>query len=613
MRAVKVETEVDLSIRQCLDDHRSFALIAGAGSGKTSSLIDALLRVREQAGATLRQNGQRVACITYTKRAVEVIKARLDFDELYAISTLHSFLWEQLRHFQFDIREVLRRDRLPRLIAKEREKDNGGKSRAALEARAKASRYEKELHALSEVRQFDYIDANIGSYPEGRLGHGDIVAIATYLLADNETFRRITSLRFPYIFVDEAQDTDEGIVSGLNLVCSGQGLPLVGYFGDPWQQIYDGTTGDFRPPENGETLTKKENFRCSVSVIKLLNAFRDDVTQYPAGDNKERSGSVIFRLIKAENPEGDRKRYTDAQVERASVRMDQALVDWGWNDRSDVIRLFLVRQMIAKRMGFTKLNKLFTGAFASSRAEDAFQSGEHFLLLPLTSIALALVESQREHNNRRIVDVLRHYSPAFASDGPNANQPLKAMIDTALSLVSQLVVLWESGTIKEVLQFCVEKGIIRSSERLLMHLKREPRTETYDDEVNGLDKGDWLADELFRMRTDEIAPYASFISNNTAYSTQHGVKGEEYPKVLVVYDDVEASWSSYSFSKILTPSTAGIATEGQLARGKKLAYVSFSRALEDLRVLLFTLDPEAAKSELIALNLLEADQIEIVV
>lgn len=52
------------------------------------------------------------------------------------------------------------------------------------------------------------------------------------MLENNQTLRRIIGLRFPYIFVDEAQDTFEGIVSGLNLVCAGDELPMIGYFGD---------------------------------------------------------------------------------------------------------------------------------------------------------------------------------------------------------------------------------------------------------------------------------------------------------------------------------------------------------------------------------------------
>ena len=473
-------------------------------------------------------------------------------------------------------------------------------------------RFEQDLASLDAVEHFKYGDTKFGDYPNGQLGHDDIIEIATYLFAENATFRRIIGLRFPYIFVDEAQDTFDGIVAGLNFVCEGEGLPIVGYFGDPWQQIYDGSIGTFAPPANGKTVSKTANFRCSESVIRLLNAFRNDVEQYAAGENKGREGSVTFRLVKAEAPELPRNRYSEEQITRALTKMDAALADWGWGDRDDVVRLFLVRQMIARRMGFSELNRLFNGPYASTRAEDAFEAGEHFLLLPLTTTIYPLIVAHGQGDSRRVIDLLRRDSPAFAIDGLNASKTLKTMIDTSLSLVDQLNALWKSGTIGTLLQFCVDKQIIRASERLLEHLGRTPRTEDYDEAIHSLDKGDWLADAFFKMSTTEIPHYALFISNNTPYSTQHGVKGEEYPKVLVVYDDVEANWNNYSFGKILTPETAGEPTDGQHARGRKLAYVSFSRTLEDLRVLLFTSDPEAARRELIAKKLVESHQIEIV-
>ena len=90
-----------------------------------------------------------------------------------------------------------------------------------------------------------------------------------------------------------------------------------------------------------------------------------------------------------------------------------------------------------------------------------------------------------------------------------------------------------------------------------------------------------------------------------------GVKGEEYKDVLVVFDDVEAAWNNFSFTKTLTPNTSGAPTEGQYERSRKLAYVCFSRAEENLRILLFTPDPDAAKKELISNNLFEERQISI--
>ena len=607
----RVETAADAEVRGCLDRHQSFALVAGAGAGKTSSLVEALKRIREQEGSVLRQNGQRVACITFTKRAVEVIKDRLGFDELYWVSTLHSFLWDQIRYFQHDIREALCRSRLPALIAKERAKDNGKGSRTALEARAKAERFEKELESLIAVENFEYQDARVGNYSHGQLGHDDIIEVAVHLFAENPTFRRITGLRFPYIFVDEAQDTARGILEGLNLVCAGDGLPIVGYFGDPWQQIYDGSAGTFAPPANGKIVSKTENFRCSESVIRLLNAFRNDVEQFAAGENKGREGSVLFRLVRTEAPEMPRNVYSSAQICRALARMDAAIADWGWNERSDVVRLFLVRQMIARRMGFSGLNSLFNGLYASSRAADSFDAGEHFLLLPLTTTIWPLVAAHEAKDGRQIIDLLRRDSPALATEGPGSPKTLSAMIDYSLAMVDQLSRLWARGTIREVLQFCVDKEIIRASEKLREHLERAPRSVVYDESIHQLDKGDWLADEFFAMDTKEVSPYENFINNNSAYSTQHGVKGEEYSKVLVVYDDIEANWHNYSFAKILTPEAAGRPTEGQKTRGQKLAYVSFSRALEDLRVLFFTADPDAARKELVSQKLLRPEQIEL--
>lgn len=606
-----VKSEADSLVRKCLDSHRSFAMIAGAGSGKTSSLVDALARVRDKESINLRQHGQRIACITFTNRAVEVIKARLGFDDLYLVSTLHGFLWRQISHFHENIRQALRESRIPKLIEKAKADDNGGTSKKARMARAKIDRLTEQLAAIESVERFEYADTSFSDYGKGQIGHDDVIEIATYLFAENATFRRITGLCFPYIFVDEAQDTFEGIVAGLNLVCSGTGLPLIGYFGDPWQQIYDRSAGDFAPPAGGEIIKKAENFRCSKSVIRLLNAYRRDVEQYAAGENSACEGSVEFLLVKAEEPTEPRKRYSEEQIERALARMDAAVEDWGWTGRGDIMKLFLARQMIARRLGFADLNSLFTGDYASSRAQDAFEEGEHFLLRPFLTTICPLINAQNQGDDRKIINLLRSNSPAFAVDGSNAEQSLKLMIEMSNALVGQLRALWDTKTIGAILRFCVDKQIIRPSERLLEHLDRAPRAEPFNEDLHSLDKGDWLADSLFQMTPGPVSRYANYLDNNTAYSTQHGVKGEEYEKVMVVYDDVEAAWSQYSFSKTLTPHTSGDPTDRQRSVTQKLAYVSFSRAREDLRVLLFTADPEGARAELIGSELLVSSQIRI--
>jgi DNA helicase-2/ATP-dependent DNA helicase PcrA len=605
------ETNADKDIKNCLDAQQSFSMIAGAGSGKTLSLVNALKHLRETEGLCLRRDDKKIACITYTNRAVEVISNRLDWDELFCVSTLHSFLWGEVRRFTPNIREALREHVIPGHIEKKQRDDNGGQSKKAVAAREKIASLQTDLDRLDAVDKFDYNDTNFSNYSQGQLNHDDVIDVAAYLLSENEILRRIIGQKYPYIFVDEAQDTFENVVVALNKLCETEGLPIVGYFGDPMQQIYDKRAGDFAGPANSARITKEENFRCSRKVIDLLNAFRQDVQQFPAGANANIEGSVLIRLVTAESPEGERRRYTEDQIIRASARFEEALENWGWQGRDDVKHLFLVRQMIARRLGFPELQKLFTGLFASTQAQEDYEKGTHFLLKPFVISICPLIQAQRDGDLRRVIDVLRSSSPAFDPQGVNADRTLGEMRNRSIEFMQGLSDLWDKDTLGEILRFCRENNLCRISDRLTEHLDRDPRGEDYDPNLHLSDKSDWLADAFFGMSTSEIEPFVEFISDNTPLSTQHGVKGEEYKDVLVVFDDTEAAWNNYSFTKMLTPNTSGDPTEGQYNRSRKLAYVCFSRAEENLRILLFTPNPETAKEELISNKLFEENQISI--
>lgn len=320
----------------------------------------------------------------------------------------------------------------------------------------------------------------------------------------------------------------------------------------------------------------------------------------------------MIQLVRSEAPEGPRKKYTEEQLERATTRYDEAFDNWGWKENENVKRLFLARQMIARRLGFPVLQKLFTGKLASSKAQEDYEKGDHFLLKPFVTSLCSLAQAQQGADVSRVLDVLRTSSPAFDPQGVNAERTLSEMKVLASELTQSLSVRWNDSTLRDILRFCRDNDLCVIPDRLSDHLDRAPREEEYDPELYANDKGDWLADTFLNMKTVEIEPFVEFISENTPLSTQHGVKGEEYKDVLVVFDDIEASWNNYSFTKTLTPDTSGTPTDGQLERSRKLAYVCFSRAEENLRVLLFTPDPEAAKNELIANELFEDGQVSIV-
>jgi DNA helicase-2/ATP-dependent DNA helicase PcrA len=510
------------------------------------------------------------------------------------------------------VRKTLIDHHIPAQIAKKQEDDNGGSSKKAVAAREKIASLQEDIISLQDVKNFSYSEnSTFSNYSEGQLSHDDIIAIAGHLISNNVILQKILAQKYPYIFVDEAQDTFPEIVTALNTLCASSSLPVVGYFGDPVQQIYDKRAGDFSGPEGFQLIKKEENFRCSKAVVHLLNAFRKDIQQVPAGDASQIEGSVEIRLVAAEQPEGPRKRYTDEQIDRASDKFNDALEIWGLQENEETKYLFLVRQMISKRLGFATLQKLFTGPYASTRAQEDYESGEHFLLKPFIKVLSPLLIAHKADSRKEVLDILRKSCPTFYPKGVNARKKLGEMRDLAKSLVEELLERWTSQSIREILLFCQSNEIIEVSERLSSHLERSPRTEDYDKDLHAIDKEDWLVDNSLDMNTNEIEPYAAFINDNTPYSTQHGVKGEEYKNVVVVYDDIEAAWNLYSFTKMLVPELAGNPTGGQLDRSTRLAYVSFSRAVENLRILLFTPDPKETKSILIAKSLFQEGQVVI--
>ena len=67
-QVVRKKTRADQQVEEALIKRLSFVLDAGAGSGKTNSLVAALrFLIEGPIGKALAKTGQKVACITFTK------------------------------------------------------------------------------------------------------------------------------------------------------------------------------------------------------------------------------------------------------------------------------------------------------------------------------------------------------------------------------------------------------------------------------------------------------------------------------------------------------------------------------------------------------------------
>ncbi|MFF4656930.1 hypothetical protein [Streptomyces sp. NPDC001381] len=95
----------------------------------------------------------------------------------------------------------------------------------------------------------------------------------------------------------------------------------------------------------------------------------------------------------------------------------------------------------------------------------------------------------------------------------------------------------------------------------------------------------------------QIIALRDYVNEKTPFSTQHGVKDEEYPSVLAVF----GGWTRYNFPKMLAdfPRSQSLSDEDRkrLERSRNLFHVACSRAQENLVMLFATeLSEEALKT-----------------
>ncbi|MNU96084.1 UvrD/REP helicase [compost metagenome] len=106
--------------------------------------------------------------------------------------------------------------------------------------------------------------------------------------------------KYPYIFIDEYQDTNEKIVLIMSILENyskkiGHNI-FIGYFGDGAQNIYDDGVGNGITETHSslKPINKEFNRRSTKEVIDVINKIRkDNIEQISIYDDSE-GGSVEF-------------------------------------------------------------------------------------------------------------------------------------------------------------------------------------------------------------------------------------------------------------------------------------------------------------------------------
>lgn len=522
-----------------LNSHQSFVFEAGAGSGKTHSLIEALNYILKCRTQFLPYPYQKIACITYTNVARDEIIERTNHSEQVTTATIHNFLWQLMQPFQVNLRKFVHElEWLKRKIIENPE--------IVPTINSLRISYSTGIHYIN-----DY---------EISLDHNDIPKLGALFLK-NSRFQRILADKFPVIFIDEYQDTHQQFANALLLLLtprSGMPAAILGFFGDQWQQIYSDSVGAVTH-ESLMRIKKGSNFRSSRAVISFLNYLRPDLPQVPRADAPTGRVDIYHtNLWQGLRQTGQFKGQIPENLLEACITLVRSKAFL-----SSPRVLLLTNRSIAHKSGFGNLFQAFTDI----GHRDSLLKAEDPVIDYLVHV---LVPAIQAYKDRRYGDLQRLFSPS---------QPMLQSSKSKLEKVdffNVLVDYADSRTIADVASLICASPQIPFPEALSSIC-------CADASIGSATKN---YQPLGDVRFAELLAFASHLRRSTPFCTQHSTKGAEFDDVLLV---LSAGWNAYNFHSLISqyqtilhqPSNAS----PQSLKSRNLFYVSASRARENLALL----------------------------
>ncbi|NTY35910.1 UvrD-helicase domain-containing protein [Burkholderia diffusa] len=625
------DAAADEAIRGCLnlEKPRSFFLYAGAGSGKTRSLVEAIRAVCHEQGRKLSLSGQKIGVITYTNAACDEIKQRLEFDQRVEVSTIHAFAWSLISGYDTDIRKWLAARLLQDVAELEEAQAKGRAGTKAAADRAIAIESKLRRHVgLDAITRFIYSPTG-DNRTRDSLSHTEVISMTADFLATKPGLRRLMISRFPILLIDESQDTNRSLMDALlNVEAEYRDAFCLGLFGDMMQRIYaDGKEHLAEAiPESWARPRKQMNHRCPTRVVELINRIRYDADgeeQVPRSD----ATVGVVRLFVVSQTIAD-KTAVEAAI---AARMAEITGDPNWAAGSDAIKtLALEHMMSARRFGF---ETFFEPLYSIGRIRTSFLQGTGAGIGLFTREILPLVTAMRASDRFAVAAIVRRSSPLLERKVLEAAGEMqadilrntKAACDGLLALVSAD----ESPSAQAVLTYVARTRLfaipdvlapfVTPDEVVVADNANGETTEGADDESDSeLELGGWR--QALEAPFDQIEKYDRYVRGDSQFDTHQGVKGLEFPRVMVIVSDEEARGFMFAYDKLFGAKersktdleNEAVGKETTIDRTRRLFYVTCSRAEESLAVVYYAADSDPAREAMIRQGWFKADEIEVI-
>lgn len=535
-----------------IDNKKCFRFEAGAGAGKTYSLIKALQYLIAKDSGNMFRNNQRIACITFTNVAVNEIKLRTDNNPIIYAETIHAFSWSLIQGLQKQMRELI-----PTI----------------------SDRWQIRIEEAGGIDK-QIIKYDLG-YPkvnqkEITLHHDDVIKIITNFLY-KEKFRAILLSRFPIILIDEYQDTNKELAKSIveNLI-ENDSIFLIGLFGDHWQKIYGSNACGLITVEPGkiEVIGKNANFRSDRRIVEVLKKMRPELPQDEVNPNSLGEITVFLSngwkgLRRTENHWQDDLPADIAHLFLKSSMSKLKAQGWTFSPGKTKI-LMLTNNLLAEEQGYRNLVSIFEDS------DDYLKKNDPYISFLIDNVEIVCASYKK-----------KQYGEMFKTIGLNTFRLLKQSDKSSwIRDLDKLMILRENGTIGEIIE------LLKSTKRPRLSMKvelAEKRWEQFSLITNlaEIENDQGFFDKVSKLKSIkyyELIALSNFLDDKTPFSTKHGVKGAEFENVLVVCG---RGWNHYNWNQMLEWVNNGIpkGKDDTFERNRNLFYVSCSRPKNKLALL----------------------------
>ena len=638
------EKEILKNLFKNISKNKSTLFNAGAGAGKTYSLIECLKYVIREEGRNLENKNKKVICITYTNVATNEIKERLGNTNLILVSTIHERIWSLINNKLYQSKLVeIHIEYTKEKIKEENEKLKNNKKYSSYNKEEKSyineiisktnikiqflnkDNFEEELkkenisdkiffdmkvtnfkeiykklkkiskleNCLKEIENKKYKNIeytplfNFDVLHKMKISHNTLLEYGYRMIKKFDLLKQIIIDRYPYIFIDEYQDTDEKVVKIMNLLDEYSKKInhkfYVGYFGDYVQNIYNSGVGELIEElhTNLDNVYKKYNRRSAKEIIEVANKIKKN----------EFSQESIY-----EDSGGGTIEFFSGKEEEIKAFLEKVEKEWNITQDSPLHCFILTNKLIAEYSGFQDIYDFFYKSDYYKKNYNQLTSelfsNDMTKLGNIPSLFFKIIKFLHDLQSEKtfVTDI---FNKVYREKSLKQLRNLKKILieirnSKKETLNDYLEKIFELYNKNENTDYqTIVRNVFQIDKVSLENLKKYIIQELFDNEY---EKNINEVEIFFKIEMNQYFNWYKYLMEERGekiyYHTYHGTKGREFENVVIIMKNSFGGNNKDFFSNFFKNYNLEFKKQDlkKHSEARNLLYVSVTRAIKNLKI-----------------------------